>query len=155
MELVEATTDDLNALVNRWCDLAKAMEDYSELNHLIYADIEEVSDDGFRTRLDDENITDYLIDHNGETIGFVTLREGSHPSRKHAQYLRIVDFAIDEAYRNQGHGTEVVKRVRELARMRGCDHLKVSCEWENENARRFHRDTGFQPKQIDYVQPLE
>ena len=155
MELVEATTDDLDALVDRWYDLAKAMEDYSKLNHLVYADVEEVSDDGFRARLDDENIIDYLIDHNGETIGFVTLREGYHPSRKYSQYLRIVDLAIDKAHRNQGYGTEVVERVQELARERGCNHLKVSCEWKNEDARRFYRDTGFQPKQVDYAQPLE
>nr|WP_202614407.1 hypothetical protein [Halostella litorea] len=45
--------------------------------------------------------------------------------------------------------------MRDLARERGCDHLKVSCEWENEGARRFYRETGFRPKQVDYVQTLE
>ena len=155
MKLVEATTDDLDALVDRWYDLAKGMETYSELNELVYADVHEVSDDGFRAHLDNEDITDYLIVHDGETIGFVTLRMGRHPSRQYSKYLRIVNIAIDEDNRNQGHGTAAVERVKELARERGCDHLKVSCEWQNEGARRFYRNTDFQPKQVDYAQPLE
>ncbi|SEO54618.1 Protein N-acetyltransferase, RimJ/RimL family [Halogranum amylolyticum] len=155
MELVEATADDLDALVDRWYDLANAMEQYSEMNELAYADVDEVSVDGFRAHLDDEDVTDYLVVQEGETIGFVTLREGHHPSRQHSQYLRIVNLAIDEAHRGRGHGTEVVERVKKLARERGCDHLKVSCEWQNEDARRFYRDTNFQPKQVEYAQPLE
>ncbi|MFC4449590.1 GNAT family N-acetyltransferase [Halorussus aquaticus] len=155
MELVEATAEDLDALVNRWYDLARAMEGYDELNTLADTELDAVSDDGFRAHLDDEDVTDYLVVHDGETIGFVTLREGNHPSRQYSRYLRIVNLTIDEDYRKQGHGTEVVERVKEIARERGCDHLKVSCEWRNEDARRFYRDTGFRPKQVDYAQPLE
>ncbi|XVH31269.1 N-acetyltransferase family protein [Haloferacaceae archaeon DSL9] len=155
MELVEATANDLDALVDRWYDLAAGMEEYSELNELAYADVREVSDDGFRAHLDAEDTADYLVVHEGETIGFVTLREGRHPSRRYSQYLRIVNLAIDDGYRGHGHGAAVVERVKEFARERGCDHLKVSCEWRNEAARRFYRSADFQPKQVDYAQPLE
>lgn len=155
MELVEATEDDLDALVDRWYSLASAMEAYDDLNTLAYADGDEVPDDGFRAHLDDEAITDYLVRSEGETIGFVTLREGHHSSRQYSKYLRIVNLAIDEPHRSRGHGTAVIERVRELARDSGCDHLKVSCEWDNEDARRFYRDNGFRPKQVDYAQPLE
>ncbi|ELY46208.1 GNAT family N-acetyltransferase [Natronorubrum tibetense] len=155
MELVEATAADLDALADRWYSLAKAMETYSELNELDADAIEGTIEDGFRAHLEDEDVTDYRIVHEGETIGFVTLRQGRHPSRQYSQYLRIVNLAIDEDYRSRGHGTAVVERVKELARERGCDHLKVSCEWQNEGARRFYRNTNFRPKQVDYAQPLE
>ncbi|UVE49013.1 GNAT family N-acetyltransferase [Haloferax larsenii] len=154
MELVEATASDLDALVERWYSLSKAMESYDELNALV-ADVTETADSGFRAHLDDEAVTDYLVVHEGETIGFVTLREDSHPSRQYSQYLRIVNLAIDDEYRNRGHGTEIVERVKDIAHDRGCDHLKVSCEWQNEGARRFYRDTGFRPKQVDFAQPLD
>ncbi|QSW98995.1 GNAT family N-acetyltransferase [Haloterrigena alkaliphila] len=153
MELVEATEDDLDALVDRWCDLAKGMAEYSELNELDANG--ETVEDGFRAHFDDDEVTDYRIVHDDETIGFVTLREGRHPSRRYSRYLRVVNLAIDEDHRNRGHGSSVLERVRELARDRGCDHLKVSCEWHNEDARRFYRDAGFRPKQVDYAQPLE
>ncbi|QSG04660.1 GNAT family N-acetyltransferase [Halapricum desulfuricans] len=154
MELVEATADDLDALVSRWYSLAKSVEAYDEVNELAGPSVDDVAEDGFRSHLDDETVTDYLVVHEGETIGFVTLREGHHPSRKHSHYLRIVNLAIDDGHRNRGHGTDVVERVRELARDRDCDHLTVSCEWDNEDARRFYRDTDFRPKQVEYVQPL-
>lgn len=155
MELVEASAKDLDAILTRWYTLARDVETYSELNELDSADVEEVAEEGFRTHLEDEAITDYLVVHDGETVGFVTLREGHHPSRQYSHFLRIVNFAIDEDHRNQGHGTAVVERVRALARERGCDLLVVSCEWHNEDARRFYRDRNFQPEQVDYAQPLE
>ncbi|ELY99767.1 N-acetyltransferase GCN5 [Natrialba chahannaoensis JCM 10990] len=154
-ELVEANAEDLDDLVTRWYALATAMEPYDELNELEYTALDDVPDDGFRAHLDDESITDYLIVHEDTTIGFVTLREGSHPSRRYSKYLRIVNLAIDETHRNQGHGSRVIERVRALARDRGCDHLKESCEWHNEDARRFYREVGFRQKQVDYAEPLE
>lgn len=155
MELVEATAENIDVLVERWYTLASSMEEYDKLNELDYADVNEVSSDGFRTLLDEATVTIYLIIHEGETIGYITLREGHHPSRKYSQYLRIVDLVIDDGYRNQGHGTKVVERAKELARDWGCDHLEVSCEWYNEGARRFYRDTGFRPKQVEYALPVE
>ncbi|MFU8870190.1 GNAT family N-acetyltransferase [Natronococcus sp.] len=155
MELVEATADDLEALVDRWYDLAETMAEHSELNELDTDVIEGAAEDGFRAHLEDEDVTDYLVVYDGETIGFVTLREGRHPSRQYSHFLRIVNLAIDEDHRSRGHGAAVLECVKELARERGCDHLKVSCEWENEGARRFYRDADFQPKQVDYAQPLE
>ena len=154
MKLTEATAEDLSALVDRWYSLAKSIEAYSELNELSYVDVDQVSHDGFHAHLDDEKVTDYLIVHETETIGFLTLREGYQPSREHSHYLRIVNLAIDEDYRSRGHGSEVVELVKEIARDRGCDHLKVSCEWHNEDARRFYHDADFRPKQVDYAQSL-
>lgn len=155
MELAEATADDLDALVDRWYALAGAMEDYDELNELASGDLTDVSEDGFRRLLDEDAVTIYLVVHEAETIGYVTLREGEHPSRTYARYLRIVDLAIDEGHRNRGHGTDVIACVKELARDRGCDYLTVSCEWNNEGARRFYRETGFRQKQVEYAMPLE
>jgi ribosomal protein S18 acetylase RimI-like enzyme len=155
MEIREATAEDIDALVDRWYALAESMEPYDELNELASAGVADVSGDGFRAHLDDEEVSDYLVVHEDETVGFVTIREGHHPSREHSQYLRIVNLAIDEDHRNRGHGTAVVDRVKEMARDRGCDHLKVSCEWNNEGARRFYRDAGFRPKQVDFAHPLE
>jgi ribosomal protein S18 acetylase RimI-like enzyme len=155
MELREATADDLDALVDRWYALATEMEAYDDLNELAFEDVEEVPDDGFRDHLNDETVTDYLVIHEGETVGFLTVETGRHSSREYSQYLRVVNLAIDAAHRNEGHGTAVLERVEAMARDRDCDHLKVSCEWGNEAARRFYREAGFRPKQVDFARPLE
>lgn len=155
MELVEADADDLDALVERWYALATAMERYSPLNELVYGGVDEVPETGFRDHLADESVTDYLIVDDGETVGFCTLREESHPSRRYSKPLRVVNLAIDEGHRDRGLGSSVLDRVAEIARMRGHDHLTVSCEWGNEDARRFYREAGFRPKQVDFARPLE
>lgn len=154
MELVETTADDLDTLVDRWYSLAKSMESYDELNELVYTDADDVSRDGFRSYLESEESAYYLIVHENETIGYVLIQERPRPSRQYSSYLRIVDLHIDEDRRNRGHGTAVVERVKQMARDRGCDHLKVSCEWQNEDARRFYRETGFRPKQVGYAHTL-
>ncbi|WP_330631024.1 GNAT family N-acetyltransferase [Halocatena halophila] len=155
MKLVEATEDDLAELADRWYALATAMEAYDDLNELASDQRADISIDGFRTHLTDEAITDYRIVHETETIGFVTLREGYHPSREYSHYLRIVNLALDDGYRNRGHGSAVVERVTEMARNRDCDLLTVSCEWANEDARRFYTNAGFREKQVDFARPLD
>ncbi|RNJ25925.1 GNAT family N-acetyltransferase [Halosegnis longus] len=154
MRLLDATADDLDALTSRWYALAREMEQYDDLNELSDDALGDVPDDGFRALLDDEAVSNYLIAHDGETIGFLTLREGDHPSREQARYLRIENLAIDEEHRGQGHGTAVIERVRAIARERDCDQLKVSCEWHNDGARRFYRRVGLRPKQVQFAQPI-
>ena len=155
MELVEAGEDDLDALVERWYDLATAMEPYSALNEIAYSDATEVPDDGFRAHLDDPATTDYLVVVDGETVGFVTVETGERPSRERGRYLDVVNLEIDPDHRNEGYGTAVIDRVTEMARDDGRDYITVSCEWENDGARRFYRDAGFEPKQVTYARSLD
>ncbi|WP_423996756.1 GNAT family N-acetyltransferase [Halorubrum trapanicum] len=155
MELVEADESDLDALVERWYDLATAMEAHSPLNEIAYADAGSVPDDGFRAHLDDPDVTDYLVVIDGETIGFVTLETGDRPSRERGRYLDVVNLEIDPDHRNEGYGTAVVERVTEMAREADRDYVTVSCEWGNDGARRFYRDAGFEPKQVTYARSLE
>ena len=155
MELVEADEDDLDALVERWYELATAMESYSALNEVTYSDAAAVPDDGFRAHLDDPAITDYLVVVDAETVGFVTLETGSRPSRERGRYLDVVNLEIDPEHRNEGYGTAVLERVETMAREADRDYLTVSCEWKNDGARRFYRDAGFEPKQVTYARSLE
>ncbi|TKX68722.1 MULTISPECIES: N-acetyltransferase [Halorubrum] len=155
MELVEADESDLDALVERWYDLATAVESHSSLNEIRYADASSVSDDGFRAHPDDPSVTDYLVVADGETVGFVTIETGTRPSRKRGRFLDIVNLEIDAEHRNGGYGTAVLERVAAMAREADRDYLTVSCEWNNEGARRFYRDAGFEPKQVTYARSLE
>ena len=155
MELVEADAGDLDALVERWYALATAMEPYSPLNEIAYADAGTVPDDGFRAHHDDDAVTDYLVVVDGETVGFVTLETGERPSRERGRYLDVVNLEIDPEHRNEGYGSAVLDRVEAMARDDDRDYLTVSCEWKNDGARRFYRDAGFEPKQVTYARSLD
>lgn len=95
-----------------------------------------------------------FILHKTDTIGYVILREDRRPSRHYSDYIRIVDLYIEEDQRNCGHGTAVIERVTEMACNQICGRLKVACEWQNKDARRFYCNTDVRPKQVEYVQSL-
>ena len=155
MKLTEATEDDIDVLVACWYALATDMEQYSEFNTISYENVDDVPEDPFKRHLEHDDVTEYLVEESGEVIGFVTLRAGEHPSREYDTYLDIVNLLVEDDYRGQGYGSAVVSAVKELAREKGCDLLKVSWEWANDGARRFYRDNGFEEKQVTYVHAID
>jgi|GEM_PF-566627 len=154
MDLVEATENDTTTLAEYWYALATEMEQYSDLNEVAH-DGPEPAESGFRSLFDDDETTPYLLVVDGETVGFLLLRKGDHPSRVHDSYVRLVDLYVAEGHRNEGYGGEAIEQVKAIASERGADFLKVSCEWDNEGARRFYEDEGFTEKQVTYVQQVE
>lgn len=155
MKLVEIGEDKIPELAQLWYSLAKEMEEYSDLNSIVYDEPSEVSEEGFRRQIESDNYSSFLLRENGKDIGFVTLKEGEHPSRKHSDYLRIVNLFIREEYRNRGCGSAVIEAVKEIARDKNSDYLKVSSEWYNEKAREFYTENGFEEKQVEFVQKLD
>lgn len=155
MQFVEADETALGTLTELWYALATEMESYSDLNNLVYTSVDEVSEDGFRRQLESDSVSNVLLQESGETIGFLTLSEGTHPSREYSEYVKLINLFVKPEHRNQGYGTEAVEWVKERAAERGCDHLKVSFEVENDGARRFYGGHGFEEKQIESVYRLE
>ena len=154
MDLVEATENDTTTLAEYWYALATEMEPYSDLNEVAH-DGPEAAESGFQSILDEDESTPYLIVGDGSEVGFLLLREGEHPSRVHDSYLRLVDLYVEEGHRSEGYGTEAIERVKTIASERGADYVKVSCEWDNDGARRFYEDSGFSEKQVTYVQRVQ
>ncbi|WP_058827071.1 GNAT family N-acetyltransferase [Haloferax sp. Q22] len=155
MRLREATAADLPRLVELWYDLATEMERYDDLNALVYESRAEVPEDPFQAHLDSDDVTEYLVEVDGDTVGFATTRRGEHPSREYSNYTRLVNLFIEDGHRGRGYGSAVVDEVRRRARESGCDHLKVSCEWDNRGARSFYEDAGFEEKQVEFAQKLD
>ncbi|APX00134.1 hypothetical protein CHINAEXTREME_17475 [Halobiforma lacisalsi AJ5] len=169
MQLQKADESDLETLAELWRALATDMVQYSDLNELSDGAASEAVEEEFRNQLESEDVTNYLLresnseseseseseSKSGTTVGFVTLRKGTHPSREYSEYLRIVNLFVKEGYRSEGYGSAVIDRVEEMGREKGCDLLKVSFEIENSGARRFYAENGFEEKQIDSVYRLE
>ena len=154
MELLEATGDDATLLAEYWFALATAMEPYDELNEVAFDDPAPV-ESGVRNWFDDEDTSAYLITVDGNRVGYLLLREGEHPSRTHSTYLDVVDLYVAPDHRNDGHGSDAIDAVERFARDRGVDYVEVSCEWENEDARRFYEDNDFDPKQVTYTRRVD
>jgi ribosomal protein S18 acetylase RimI-like enzyme len=154
MNLVEATREDVDLLADYWYRLASEMEPYSELNELALDGPGEAVGGIEEHFVDDDDRTPFLLEIDEETVGFVLLREGDHPSRKLGSYVEIVDLFVEAPHRDEGHGTAAIEAVKEIASERGVDYVKVSCEWDNDGARRLYERTGFTEKQVSYAQRL-
>lgn len=61
---------------------------------------------------------------------------------------------VEPERRDRGHGSEAIAAAKRAARERGAEYLTVSCEWDNDGARRFYETNGFTEKQVTYVQDL-
>lgn len=149
----QADKEDIETLTELWYSLAEGMEEYSELNEL-KNNAKEDSRDGFSKLFEDEDTTIFLMDTEEETIGFMVLQEGEHPSRVHENYVSIVDLFVKENYRSQGYGTEMIEKAEEYAEKQDCDYLKVSSEWKNKEARRFYERNDFEEKKVEYTKKL-
>ncbi|WP_415381964.1 GNAT family N-acetyltransferase [Halosimplex sp. TS25] len=154
MELVEATDSDVETLAEYWYALATEMEPYDELNEIAYEN-PEPAEDGIEGLLEESDTTIYLLTVDGDSVGFVVLREHDHPSREYSARVDIVDLFVESDHRDAGIGSEAVQRAVETAKSWGADQVTVSCEWHNDGARRFYEDNGFEPKQVTYARRLD
>lgn len=63
--------------------------------------------------------------------------------------MSINDFAVDEPFRNQGFGTQMMQELRILARAFRCTDLQLTVYPQNDDAVAFYQKCGFTIKSID------
>lgn len=155
MPIREATHDDAETVAREfWYPLAKQMEQYSDFNELV-DDVADHAVDGFEAMLDRDDRRIFLRDADGDPVAFLVVESGTHPSRERGDYLELVDLYVKEPHRGHGHGTALLDHAEALAADGDCDFLKVSAEWQNEQAREFYEKRDYEPKQITYAKPLD
>ncbi|MFW5963998.1 MAG: N-acetyltransferase family protein [Natronomonas sp.] len=137
-----------------WYPLAERMERYSELNALA-EDALDAAIEGFEALLEDENRLVLLLEDEDTEVGFVAVEFGEHPTREKDGYASVTDLYIKEGFRGRGYGTRLLQRVEALAAAEGCAYLDVSAEWENDEARAFYENAGYEEKQVTYAKPLD
>lgn len=63
--------------------------------------------------------------------------------------LSIDDICVDETFRHQGIGTQMMTELRALARAFGCTDIQLSVYPQNDAAVSFYQKCGFMIKSID------
>ncbi|MGH8994953.1 MAG: GNAT family N-acetyltransferase [Acidimicrobiales bacterium] len=87
----------------------------------------------------------------GTPVGFVSGVETTHPDKGTEMFL--YELAVDEPWRRQGIGRNLVERLGEVARRRGCYGMWVITDEGNEAARATYGGSGGapDPDQVVYV----
>lgn len=85
-------------------------------------------------------------------VGYIILssREGKKNGYRYRKELDIDAMGIDENYRNQGIGRNLLEYVKEYAKENNYTDLRLTVNEENENARHLYEKVGFKVKNIAY-----
>lgn len=155
MEIREAEHGEEQKLAEEFrIPLAREMEEYSELNHLEENPLESVTE-SFREILEKENQIPFILEIDGEEVGYMLLKKGEKSSRKHNEYLAVIDLFVKEGYRNNGYGTALIEKAEKIAEQEDRDYLMISAEWDNEAAQKLYRNQEFEEKKVTFTKKLD
>ena len=87
-----------------------------------------------------------VCEKDGRICAFAALLHTVRPESAHRmemRFLEINELGVDEAYRRQGIGTELIAFIRNYAEQSGYDRMELNM-WEfNEGALKFYEAVGF------------
>ena len=94
----------------------------------------------------------YVAKTNERVVGYVILssREGKKNGYRYRKELDIDAMGIDENYRNQGIGRQLLEFIKEYAKANNYTDLRLTVNEENENAKHLYEKVGFKVKNIAY-----
>ncbi len=138
-----ATHDDLAELVRMLADdfLGQQRERYEEpLPESYVRAFEEIEAD--------PNNELIVAEKNGEVIGMLQLTYTPSISFQGGKRATVESVRVDERYRGQGIGREMMLWTIERARGAGCISMQLTTNSERDDAQRFYRNLGFTSSHI-------
>lgn len=87
----------------------------------------------------------YVGKINGTVAGYVLLRIRTmeNPGLKKRKIMLVDEISVDEAFRNQGIGTQMMLEAHALARAFGCTDMQLGVYPQNDAAVSFYQKCGF------------
>lgn len=98
----------------------------------------------------------YVYEEESIIKGYVSLRvqnQNEYIHRRDVTVLQLQTLGIDEKYRNQGIGKELVQYSKKIAKYLGFSHLHVVARVDNTHARHVYTSCGF--KEFEIVHEVE
>ncbi|OVE86451.1 GNAT family N-acetyltransferase [Natronolimnobius baerhuensis] len=134
-----ATSDDLEAVTDRWVDLARGQRAYGSS---IYADDNRET---MSETLAAHQFTDSLLVARleGNLVGFASFSLEQGALELETTRGMLSNLYVDPAYRGRGIGTALLEAVEAEVADRGADVLRLEVMAANEDARRFYRNHGY------------
>ena len=73
---------------------------------------------------------------------------------RYRKQLNIEAICVDEKYRGNGIGTQLLEHLRNTGKEQGCTDMYLTVNQENENAIKVYEKFGFKVKNIAYMMKL-
>jgi len=137
-------------------DIPQLAEIYRQL-HIIHCGIRndyyKMPEDNFFDKdmeklLKTEGITVLVSEQNSEIAGYALIFfiEKGEPVNHNFKKCHIEQLAVDEKYRRNGIGTELITYIKKLAADNNCQSVELGVWCENHNAVEFYSEMGFAPR---------
>lgn len=144
-------------LVKVYATELDALRDYVEALYRLDEDYESMVniEEGVKSLLRNESLaTPYFIKRGEERIGYVILTR-YHSVEKGGLTIYIDELYVEEKFRRQGVGGQIMQEIMETARRQGGKTLWAQSEPHNKAAQSFFTAQGFQVSPyINFERPL-
>lgn len=144
-------TDAADALADLWVDLARGQRDHG--SHLLT----EANRSRVREAVVRHIVTGGLLvaRREGELVGFVMFSPETDRYEQDVDRGVIHNIYVSRDHRCEGIGTELLTAAETAFRDRGVDIVALEVMADNDDARRFYRDRGYDPHRIEMEAPLD
>lgn len=144
-----ADLDEINRLSAQVIDLHRAWR----------PDVFQNSDVSYSTEILEELIQAeaiYVAKKRDSVIGYTAfwIWQTNGPCFVPRKVMSIHDFCVDERFRGDGIGSEMMNEISTIASSRGCTDLELTVYPQNDAAIAFYRCCGFDTKSLDMQKKL-
>lgn len=89
-----------------------------------------------------------VAEKDGEVIGTLQLTYTPSISFRGGKRATVESVRVDDKYRGQGIGREMMLRAIEMARAEGCISMQLTTNAARPDAHRFYRNLGFEDSHV-------
>jgi Acetyltransferases len=150
MHIEQATVEDVDDIVDCWVDLAADQQQYG--SRLEAAPNRKPATDTVARHIVTGGV---LIARDELILGFVMFHTDEGTYKQQENTGEIVNLYVRPSVRNCGIGGELLTAAENELASEGIDTVSLEVLADNEAARRFYRDHGYEHHRIDLAKRIE
>lgn len=162
MNIREYQENDRSQIEKLFLDFGNYLEEIDDMGRIHYRDGGEIifMDQMLKDVLEN-NGKIFVAENNDQIIGFISgIIEKPDLERKintlpNDKSGRITDLYIDDKYRGQGIGKQLMIKIEDYLREIGCDVIKVEVFGPNISAHKFYNNLGYRERNYDLIKELD
>ena len=107
---------------------------------------------------DDEKNVIIATDESSKVYGILICRikeTKAHINLKNSKTLWIEELGVNEKYRKNGIGKQLMKKAEEMAKKLGCKRIELNCWNFNQNAVNFYKAFGMDSQRIIFEKEIK
>lgn len=145
VEIETADTADADCIIEMWVELADSQRRYG--SHIPGESNRKPIRESVLRHITGDQL---LVARRDEILGFVMFAEEHGSFEQDVTRGMVENLYVEPAARNEGIGSRLLSRAESHLEERGVDTVSLNVMAENDAARRFYRQHGYDPHRIEF-----